>query len=212
MRKTPFLRFIAALLGVVQISVASAAPADAVDQAAFVQRVLELTNTERAAAGVPPLVLNSQLNDAAQRYSEVLGTSGCFAHDCGPTPDFGVRITQAGYSGWSSIAENIAAGYPSPEAVVAGWMGSPGHRKNILTPGFTELGVGVVNNATKFGTYWTQDFGARSRALVQPAPLQPVESVTSAPPQSAEMVTPAPPVQDDSAPPDDVGVPDDSDE
>src|SRR5689334_22993051 len=115
----------------------SAAPA-AIDQAAYVERVLELTNAERAQAGLAPLVLNDSLSEAAQDYSQVLATGDCFAHTCGPVPDFADRLTQTGYAGWSSIGENIAAGYPTPEAVVAGWMASPGHRQNILTPSFTE--------------------------------------------------------------------------
>ncbi len=141
-------------------SVASAAPT--LDRPAYAQRVLELTNVERQHAGLGPLVLNPQLNLAAQRYTEVLASGSCFEHTCGAVPDFADRISEAGYAGSRMLAENIAAGYPTPEAVVAGWMSSPGHRRNILTPGFTEMGVGVVGGAPgKFGTYWTQEFGAR---------------------------------------------------
>ena len=59
------------------------------------------------------------------------------------------------------MAENIAAGYPTAEDVVSGWMNSPGHRANILSPKYTEVGVGVVNGEGKFGTYWAEEFGAR---------------------------------------------------
>ena len=62
------------------------------------------------------------------------------------------RIERQGY-GWSSIGENIAAGYRTAESVVTGWMNSPGHRANILNCRFTEIGVGFHNN------YWTQNFG-----------------------------------------------------
>jgi uncharacterized protein YkwD len=139
-------------------AVASAEPAN---DSHFVGRVLELTNVERQNAGLAPLNWNPQLQDAAQTYSEVLASSGCFAHTCGPVPNFADRDGQAGYSDWSSIGENIAAGYPTPEAVVAGWMASPGHRENILSPQFTELGVGVASGGDKFGTYWTEEFGTR---------------------------------------------------
>ena len=128
----------------------------------FTQRVVELTNTERQNAGLPPLVMNSQLQDAAQAYSEVLATSDCFDHTCGPVPDLADRDGQAGYSDWTALGENIAAGYPTPEAVVAGWMASPGHRANILSTDFTEIGIGVVSGEGEFGTYWTEEFGARS--------------------------------------------------
>jgi uncharacterized protein YkwD len=139
-------------------TVARAQPAD---QGDFVAQVLELTNNERANAGLPPLTVNSQLEDAAQSYSEVLATSGCFDHTCGPVPDFADRDEAAGYTDWISLGENLAAGYPSPEAVVAGWMASPGHRDNILSPRFTETGIGVATGDGKFRMYWTQEFGAR---------------------------------------------------
>lgn len=140
-------------------SVAAAEPAN---DGSFVTRVVELTNVERQNAGLTPLSWNPQLQDAAQSYSEVLASSSCFAHTCGPVPNFADRDGQAGYSDWTNIGENIAAGYPTPEAVVAGWMASPGHRANILSPQFTELGVGLADGGGKFGTYWTQEFGTRN--------------------------------------------------
>jgi uncharacterized protein YkwD len=128
----------------------------------FAQRVVELTNVERRNAGLPALVVNWQLQDAAQAYSEVLATSDGFDHTCGPVPDFADRDDQAGYSDWTALGENIAAGYPTPDAVVAGWMASPGHRANILSTDFAEIGVGVVSGEGALGTYWTEEFGART--------------------------------------------------
>src|SRR5579859_1055153 len=127
---------------------------------AFVSRVIELTNAERDRAGLAPLAQNDQLADAAQGYSEVLASGACFDHTCGDVPDFADRDAQAGYTDWTDIGENIAAGYPTPEAVVAGWMASPGHRANILSPNFSEIGVGVAQGG-QFGTYWTEEFGSR---------------------------------------------------
>jgi uncharacterized protein YkwD len=123
-------------------------------------RVLELTNAERQRAGLAPLVLSPQLSQAAQRYSEVLSTDGCFGHTCGPVPEMVQRVSQAGYDGWTNVGENIAAGYPSPEAVVAGWMASPGHRENILSPAYHEIGLGLAGGG-QLGAYWTQEFGSR---------------------------------------------------
>src|SRR5215813_2915328 len=128
---------------------------------AVVLRVLELTNTEREQAGLIPLALSPELTGAARDYSQVLASSGCFAHTCGPLPNFRDRLEQAGYIGWTAIGENIAAGYTTPEAVVAGWMSSEGHRDNILSPRFSEIGVGLVTGAGRYGIYWTQEFGRR---------------------------------------------------
>jgi uncharacterized protein YkwD len=72
------------------------------------------------------------------------------------TPDGlgpGDRLDQAEYDG-TAWGENIAWGYTTPEAVVAGWMASPGHCANIMNAQFTETGVGYYNSS-----YWTQTFG-----------------------------------------------------
>ncbi|MCA1645582.1 MAG: CAP domain-containing protein [Chloroflexi bacterium] len=138
---------------------ALAAPAQA--DPASVSRVLELTNGERQKGGLRTLALSSELNAAAQGYSHVLATTACFEHTCGPVPNFADRIGQAGYRGWTAVAENIAAGYPTPDAVVAVWMSSAGHRDNILSPSYTEIGIGLVSGIGQFGTYWTQEFGSR---------------------------------------------------
>lgn len=139
-----------------------ALPVAAAEQnhAADLARELELTNAARQAAGLAPLVLSSQLSDAAQSYTQVLASGSCFDHSCGAVPNFADRIGQSGYAGWSAIAENIAAGYPTPDAVVAGWLASPGHRANILSPSYREIGIGVVSGGA-YGMYWTQEFGSR---------------------------------------------------
>jgi uncharacterized protein YkwD len=149
-------------------AVAGGAPDNAAAEAQAA-RVLELTNAERAKAGLPPLTVSTQLTQAAQQYSQVLATDSCFAHTCGPMPEMVQRDTQAGYTGWTAVGENIAAGYPTPEAVVAGWMASPGHRANILNPDYRELGVGLAGGG-KYGAYWTQEFGTRPGAVAD-API-----------------------------------------
>jgi uncharacterized protein YkwD len=155
------------------------------DDASYTSRVLDLTNAERQKAGLAPLALNGQLNDVARGYSEVLATSGCFEHTCGPVPQFQDRAGQAGYTGWNALGENIAAGYPTADAVVAGWMASADHRANILSPQFTEMGIGLVNGGGKFGTYWAQEFGARPGAVLSflqvPLPLAPTPQADDQP-------------------------------
>jgi uncharacterized protein YkwD len=131
-----------------------APPADPV-----VARVVELTNAERQKAGLPPLSVNPDLAEAAQRYAEAMAATGCFEHTCPPIPELQGRVESAGYTQWGRLAENIAAGQRSAEQVVAAWMGSPGHKANILRDGVTEIGVGRAAGGS-FGTYWVQDFGA----------------------------------------------------
>jgi uncharacterized protein YkwD len=180
-------------------------PADA--SADEVARVIALTNAERQKAGLQPLVANSSLNAAADGYAVVLASGDCWAHTCGPEPDFAKRAQNAGYTNYSSLAENIAAGYSTPEDVVKGWMNSEGHRKNILNPAFNEIGVGVARGG-KMRIYWAQEFGAR-RGVTPQAPAQPTTAPTPRPTQTPRAqpsptrtpaATPAPPAPAAAAP------------
>jgi uncharacterized protein YkwD len=65
-------------------------------------------------------------------------------------------INQSGYR-WSAIAENIALGPTTPAGVMNMWMGSQGHRNNILG-GYRDIGIGCVIDRNGF-YWWTQDFG-----------------------------------------------------
>ncbi|MFF2365381.1 CAP domain-containing protein [Streptomyces sp. NPDC058122] len=121
---------------------------------AAVARVVALVNSERAKAGCSPLALNAKLSQAAQAHSADMASHNTMSHTGSDGSDPGQRITRAGYL-WSSYGENVAYGYSTPEQVMAGWMASAGHKRNILDCGFKEIGVGVAQP----GNYWTQDFG-----------------------------------------------------
>jgi uncharacterized protein YkwD len=149
------LRVVALALASVVIGQVSAC--DAPD-AAIQAEIVELTNAARATAGCGPLTLNPLLNQAADGHSEDMAARNFFDHLSPEGADPGDRIAATGYRprGW---AENIAAGYPNADAVVAGWMNSTGHRENIVNCGYTEIGVGYATNpSTGDGPYWTQVF------------------------------------------------------
>ncbi len=119
-------------------------------------KVLEITNRERATAGCPALVADDRLAAAARGHSADMAAQNYFDHKSKDGRSFVDRIKAAGYP--SPGAENIAAGQPTPEAVMKGWMESPGHRANILNCGLKALGTGVAKGGS-FGIYWTQNFG-----------------------------------------------------
>ena len=119
----------------------------------YAQRVLDLVNIERRKAGVKPLVLSDELMRAsAVRSQEIIKV---FSHT---RPD-GTPFTSIVSRHGRRIGENIAGGYQTPEDVVDGWMHSEGHRKNILHPDFTELGVGYAyEEDSQYKHYWVQIF------------------------------------------------------
>jgi uncharacterized protein YkwD len=82
-----------------------------------------------------------------------------FSHDSLDGRSMADRINATGYT-WSTIGENIAAGYNSVQSVVSGWMASDGHCANLMNPRFTELGMACArNDASAYRTYWSQEFG-----------------------------------------------------
>jgi len=121
-------------------------------------QVIALINNERANAGVAPLSAQGQLGSAARGHSQDMACNGFFSHTGSDGSSPSQRISRQGYH-WSAIAENIAAGYGDPASVVVGWMGSQGHKENLLNPDYTEVGIGYVYVAgSPYGAYWTADF------------------------------------------------------
>ena len=119
----------------------------------FVSEVIRLVNIEREYEGLSPLKESAVLDEYAQlRSTEIVSN---FAHK---RPDGSSPLTYVmGLSGIHTSGENIANGFSTPEAVVEGWMNSPGHRSNILNPNYTMIGVGCYKSGNKY--YWTQIFG-----------------------------------------------------
>ena len=123
--------------------------------AAWEQEVFSLVNQIREENGLKPFVYNETLAETARAHSQDMIDRNFFDHY---NPDGKSPFDRMEANGirYSMAAENIAAGYPSPEAVVEGWMNSDGHRANILG-GCEELGVGLALGGS-YGYYWTQCF------------------------------------------------------
>ena len=128
-------------------------PADMV--AAYEQEVFDLVNQIREENGLEPFVYNETLAGTARAHSQDMIDRNFFDHTNPDGKSPFDRMRDNGLS-YSMAAENIAVGYPSPEAVVEGWMNSEGHRANILG-GCEELGVGLALGGS-YGYYWTQCF------------------------------------------------------
>ncbi len=126
------------------------------DFSSYQQQVLDLVNAERAKRGISALTLDSSLSSIATKKSQDMVNKNYFDHT---SPTYGSpfdMMKQFGIS-YRTAGENIAKGQKTPQEVVAAWMNSEGHRKNILNPNFTNLGVGIAKDSNKT-TYWTQMF------------------------------------------------------
>jgi uncharacterized protein YkwD len=135
---------------------ATTAPAQAMRNA-----VVCLVNFERRRYHLPSVLQVHKLTSSAQRYTVEMVRRNVFSHTAPGGSNPGARMTAAGYQ-WSWAGENIASGYPTPLAVVTGWMHSQGHCYNMLAPVFSNIGVGVSPHATgaaNVPSTWTQDFG-----------------------------------------------------
>ena len=124
--------------------------------------LLAAVNAERKRAGGPPVTANSKLDQAAQRHAEDMLARHYFAHESPEGHTIRERAKEAGYD-WRAIGENIAEGQTSVAEVMSTWMHSPGHRHNILSPDFKELGTGLAlgRSGGEYRTEWVQDFGTR---------------------------------------------------
>jgi uncharacterized protein YkwD len=110
---------------------------------------------------VPAVSMHPTLTRVAESYAERLGKDAFFSHTSPSGDGPGDRLTAAGYD-WSTYAENIAAGYLSVSSVMSGWLASPGHCRNIMAAGVTEIGPGQASVASSpYGTYWVLVLGRR---------------------------------------------------
>lgn len=119
----------------------------------YESEVIRLVNQHRAQNGLKPLTANWELSRIARYKSEDMASRGYFSHT---SPTYGTPFQMIRSFGLSyrSAGENIAYGQRTPAAVVEAWMNSSGHRANILSASYTQIGVGYCAS----GHYWTQMF------------------------------------------------------
>ncbi|NEQ54047.1 MAG: calcium-binding protein [Leptolyngbya sp. SIO3F4] len=151
---------------------------------AFEQEVLRLTNEFRKQNGLKALVLDQNLDETAEKHSKDMALRDYFSHTGKDGSRPWDRAKREGYES-GTVGENIAAGYSSAKAVVDGWINSPGHRANMLNSNYNEIGIGhyyLANDtgSVNYGNYWTQVFGKGTIEASAPSP-QPTPQPTPAP-------------------------------
>lgn len=134
------------------------------------ESVIELTNQQRLEKGLPPLTLNSNLNQAAQLKAGDMFAFNYWAHNSPSGRSPWSFFKEAEYS-YLYAGENLARDFMNSEAVVNAWMNSPTHRENVLNGNYQEIGLAVVDGTLN---------GVETTLVVQlfatptPAPVVPV--------------------------------------
>lgn len=128
---------------------------------AYEQELFTRVNDYRKSKGLTALTIDDRLVRAAENHNNLMVEKNMLSHQLsgelplaepGPNND---RYDRVNYN-WRYAAENVAAGYRTPEDVMTGWINSPGHNANILST--KSKNIGVAHNPN--GNYWTQTFGS----------------------------------------------------
>lgn len=155
---------------------ASPAHADSSIESQFVSRI----NQERSSRGLNTLSSAGDMVSVARSHSRRMADQQHLHHN----PNFGSQVTN-----WRKVGENVGRG-PDVDALHRAFMNSAGHRKNILDPDWTQVGIGVV---VKDGTIWvTQLFRLPSGATPAPAPAPEPAPAPAPEPEPAPAPAPAP--------------------
>ncbi len=120
---------------------------------AYEQEVVRLVNAQRVQNGLKPLAENWELSRVARYKSADMAGKRYFSHES-PTYGSPYQMMRSFGISFRFAGENIAYGQRTPAAVVSAWMNSSGHRANILSSSYTQIGVGYH----EAGNYWTQMF------------------------------------------------------
>ncbi len=171
---------VARLISTQRNTAVSAGPNDPTET--YVDEMAVLVNQLRQSQGVPPVKVNLLLNTVAQGYAQRMADRQFFGHY---DPDDNCRkpyerVQSGGYSGWTQVSENIAAGQATVVEAMEALKASPSHLKTLLNPNLREVGIGSVvdladpDDVRVIGTcpnvdrrggpyiyYWVQDFASR---------------------------------------------------
>jgi len=128
------------------------------------EAIVGLTNSVRAANGLAALSENQLLTTIAEERAKDMLEKQYFDH-ISPTGEQASDLAQRlGYR-YKIVAENIASGiFMTNQKIIDGWMQSPGHQKNILSPEVREIGVSVIKGRMSGQNTWVsvQIFGLQS--------------------------------------------------
>lgn len=123
------------------------------------QRLAVSVNAYRRARSLPVLIVNPNLNLAAQTMAEDLARTGILEHQDSQGRNLRTRVDAAGYQNWRRVTENLAMGTNTSDYTVAMWDQSPSHKDALNRSDISEHGIGVAPG--RYGTVWVWIGGRR---------------------------------------------------
>ncbi len=156
------------------------------------EKIIALTNNERANQGLEPLTTNELLNQAAQQKAGDMFAFDYWAHQSPSGREPWSFLKDVGYN-YRLAGENLARDFYQPEDVIRAWMASPTHKDNIINPKYKEIGVAVVDG-TLDGlktTLVVQFFGTPTFLASQPEAQQPPAAAQGQEPASQAVDQPS---------------------
>lgn len=137
------------------------------------EKLIELTNQERQAAGLNSLTANQLLTQAAILKGKAIIETSTFKHTINDKK-FSGWIRDTGYN-YSYVGENLAIDFITSEGIMEAWNNSPLHKKNLLNPYYQEIGISAI--AGKFQgqdtTIVVQVFGTPAAGSAEPWAVSP---------------------------------------
>lgn len=152
--------------------------------------LLAATNQQRSAHGLGALALNSQLNNGAQAKANHMVAKNYWSHTAPDGTEPWYFFTQAGYN-YQRAGENLAYGFDNNNEIIDAWMGSAGHKANILG-NYKDVGFGFTNGGSYQGGEFTVVVAFYGLAPSPPPPPPPPTPAPAKPTPKPQPSAPAP--------------------
>jgi uncharacterized protein YkwD len=122
------------------------------------QEAVGLINQFRASNGLGPVIVDSNLIEAARYQAVAMASANVLSHEIGG--DFTSRMNSAGFV-YANAAENVGAGHTSVEDAINAWIRSPHHRENMLMRDATRIGMVRADAPnSRYRNYWALDLAS----------------------------------------------------
>ncbi len=118
--------------------------------------IIKMVNSVRAENNLFPLINDKRLNILADKKAKIMADENNLSHTAGGYKSFSDIVKEGGIE-YLAVGENIARNWKTPEEVMKAWLSSKGHRANILSKKFTNIGIGKAISQNG-DIYWVQLF------------------------------------------------------